>query len=101
MILFSTMPVLLALALLVLLHLLSTLFEGIVSKVLTYINISLHVFLVIPLLIYDFSFEEGVLVYMISITFYTLFGFIRYLYEKKQREASKRYFDKKREDKAV
>ncbi|MBQ9070971.1 MAG: hypothetical protein IJY23_06480 [Clostridia bacterium] len=52
------------------------------SKACAYVNIALHILLILPLLRYEFSIEEATLVYMISLFFYTLFAYVASKLEK-------------------
>ena len=78
MIIFKTPVILLALAVLIGLHIASLLVSEKLGKMLTYVNIGLHILLLPLLLIQKFTIEEGVLVYMISIFAYTLASYIVY-----------------------
>ena len=78
MIIFKTPIILLMLALLIGLHIASLLVKEKLGKILTYVNIGLHILLLPLLLIQKFTIEEGVLVYMISIFAYTLASYIVY-----------------------
>ncbi len=98
MLLFSTPIITVLLVFASVLHLLSAVLKQAVSRALIFINIFLHI-ATIPLLIYyKFSIEDGVLFYMISVTVYTFFWFIREKKEERARNDSKRYFEKKREE---
>ena len=76
--LLQTPVVLLFLLLLILLHIVSLVARGKTAKIINFVNIFLHIALFIPMLNSRFSIEEAVLVYMISIFFYTLFAVIGY-----------------------
>ncbi len=76
--LFQTPIVLLFLLLLILLHIVSLVARGKTAKIINFVNIFLHIALFIPMLNNRFEIEEAVLVYMISIFFYTLFAVIGY-----------------------
>ena len=78
MIIFKTPVILLMLALLIGLHIASLLVSEKLGKILTYVNIGLHILLLPLLLIQKFTIEEGVLTYMISIFAYTLASYIVY-----------------------
>ena len=78
MIIFKTPVILLMLALLIGLHIASLLVSEKLGKILTYVNIGLHILLLPLLLLQKFTIEEGVLTYMISIFAYTLASFIVY-----------------------
>ena len=78
MIIFKTPVILLALAVLIGLHIASLLVSEKLGKMLTYVNIGLHILLLPLLLIEKFTIEEGVLVYMISIFAYTLASYMVY-----------------------
>ena len=78
MIIFKTPVILLMLALLIGLHIASLLASEKLGKILTYVNIGLHILLLPLLLIQKFTIEEGVLTYMISIFAYTLASYIVY-----------------------
>ena len=78
MIIFKTPVILLMLALLIGLHIASLLASEKLGKILTYVNIGLHILLLPLLLLQKFTIEEGVLTYMISIFAYTLASYIVY-----------------------
>ena len=78
MIIFKTPVILLMLALLIGLHIASLLVSEKLGKILTYVNIGLHILLLPLLLLQKFTIEEGVLTYMISIFAYTLASYIVY-----------------------
>ena len=78
MIIFKTPVILLMLALLIGLHIASLIVSEKLGKILTYVNIGLHILLLPLLLIQKFTIEEGVLTYMISIFAYTLASYIVY-----------------------
>ena len=87
MLLFSTPQVMLILALMIVLHFLSIISRGTKSRILTGVNICLHIVAIIPLINFHFEMEEAVLVYMISLFFFTLLSLIVY----KRREARALY----------
>ena len=71
---FYTVPYVLAAFLLMLaLHIAALLFHDPVGKILSYVNIGLHIVFVFLLLLGKVPLEESVLLYMISVTVY-LFG---------------------------
>lgn len=71
---FYTVPyVLAAFLLMLILHIAALLFRDPVGKILSYVNIGLHILFVLLLLLGKVPLEESVLLYMISVTVY-LFG---------------------------
>ena len=70
--LLSSTPVLVALGVCVILHVLSCLLRGRASRVLSYINIAMHIALVILSAFASLPIEEAVLVYLFSLFVYTL-----------------------------
>ena len=78
MIIFKTPMILAMLAILIGLHIASLLVSEKVGKILTYVNIGLHILLLPLLLLQKFTIEEGVLCYMISVFAYTLASYIVY-----------------------
>ena len=78
MIIFKTPIILAMLAILIGLHIASLLVSEKVGKILTYVNIGLHILLLPLLLLQKFTIEEGVLCYMISVFAYTLASYIVY-----------------------
>ena len=94
MLLFSTPIVLAALALILALHALVAVLPELASKILSYVNIGLHIVLIFPLIYYKFSFEEAVLVYMISLTFNTFLAFLRYRLSVRRRARNIAFFEK-------
>ena len=78
MIIFKTPLVLLALAVLIALHIVSHFVSEKLSKILTFVNIGLHVALLFLLMYKGFTIEEAVLAYMISLFAYTLTAYLTY-----------------------
>ena len=78
MIIFKTPAVLAILAVLIALHVVSLFVSEKIAKILTYVNIGLHILTLLPLLYFKFTIEDGVLVYMISLFAYTLASVIAY-----------------------
>ncbi len=71
---FYTVPyVLAAFLLMLILHIAALFFHDPVGKILSYVNIGLHILFVLLLLLGKVPLEESVLLYMISVTVY-LFG---------------------------
>ena len=89
MILFSTPMVLLILALMCVLHWMPVYLKGIISKIAVYVNIALHILVMLPMLSRKFTIEEAVLVYMISVFAYTLMSFVHYKLSEKDAPAAK------------
>ncbi len=84
MLLFSIPLVMAVFLVIIALHVLALIFKETPSRILNFVNIFLHI-LIIPLLIYyNFTFEESVLLYMISITVYTGGAFIKFKREEKK-----------------
>ena len=77
MVIFLTPVVLIALIAFSAMHWLSVYREGVISKISVYVNIALHILVMIPMLAAKFTIEEAVLVYMISVFIYTFMAFIR------------------------
>ena len=78
MMIFKTPIILAMLAILIGLHIASLLISEKLGKILTFVNIGLHILLLPLLLLQKFTIEEGVLCYMISIFAYTLASYIVY-----------------------
>lgn len=90
MLLLSCPIVLVALAAIIAIHVIAALAGSFASRILTYINIVLHLLILIPLVLYKFKIEEAVLVYMISVFAYTLINYIKYrIFEGKTEDVSK------------
>ena len=60
----------------IILHIISYFTHGIVPKILTYVNIALHIALIYPLISYGFKIDESVLLYMISFFVFVLVRFV-------------------------
>ena len=101
MLLFSTPAVLIPLLVLCALHVAVLFFDRRAARILTFVNIGAHVLLVIPLLFCGFEFSEAVLVYMISLTVYTLSWYAKYIAVKCATEKNRKFFEnyKNAEDK--
>jgi len=95
MLLFSYPIVLIALAAIIAIHAIAALVRDCASRILTYINIVLHLLLLIPLILYKFKLEEAVLVYMISVFAYTLISYIKYLLFERKAEGVSEIDNKK------
>ena len=67
-----------ALAVLIVLHAAAVILRGALGKVISYINILLHVAMLLPLSYYKIAIEEAVLVYLVSIFSYTLISTVHY-----------------------
>ena len=66
-------PILLgALAVLIVLHIVSIILHGMGAKLVSYLNIALHVAFLFPLAYYKIRIEEAVLCYLVSVFSYTL-----------------------------
>ena len=78
MILFETPLVLVTLLVLIGLHIGILFMPEVLAKIMTYVNIGLHIAILPLMLMYQYTIEEGVLVYMISVFSYTLASFIKY-----------------------
>ena len=66
-------PILLgALAVLIVLHIVSLILHGMGAKLVSYVNIALHVAFLFPLAYYKIRIEEAVLCYLVSVFSYTL-----------------------------
>ena len=76
MLLFHSTASLIILGAAILLHIGTQLIYGIFTKILTFVNIALHIALIIPLLLDGVPIEEAVLAYMISVFTYTLSSFV-------------------------
>lgn len=74
--LFSSPIVLAALVVILILHVISPLLPHGIARPLAYVNIVLHIALILPLIYFDFDLEEAVLIYMISLFTYTSTGFV-------------------------
>ena len=90
----STPAVIVYLAVLLALHILSALLPTAISKATAIINIVLHIGLILPLMYYAFPFSEAVLVYMISLTFYTALSFALYKSEERRIARTKSFFER-------
>ena len=66
MLVFKTPLVLCVVCVMLALHIISYFTSDVISKILTYVNIALHIVLVYPLIHYGFTIDESVLLYMIS-----------------------------------
>lgn len=78
MLLFSCPVVLALLALLIALHIVGAFVKEPFARALNYFNIGLHLLMLAPLILYKFTIEEAVLVYMISVFAYTAVGFLKF-----------------------
>ena len=89
MVLFQSIASLILLGTVVLIHIATQLVDGILAKILTFVNIALHIAIIIPLLLDSVPIEEALLVYMISLFSYTLFSYFRHIVavKKEGREA--------------
>jgi len=81
--------VLLILALMCVLHWVSVYLKGIISKIAVYVNIALHILVMLPMLSRKFTIEEAVLVYMISVFVYTFMSFVHYKLSEKDARVAK------------
>lgn len=88
------------LAVLIALHIVSALAPKLPSRIISVINIVFHSVLILPLMYYSFSLEEAVLVYMISLTAYTVISFVCYKSDEKRRARSIAFFEKYKAQKA-
>lgn len=89
MVLFQSIASLILLGTVVLIHIATQFVDGILAKILTFVNIALHIAIIIPLLLDSVPIEEALLVYMISIFSYTLFSYLNHIVavKKEGREA--------------
>ena len=78
MVLFTTPSILVALILVSGLHIASSFTPGIVSKILNYVNIALHLASLVLLMWQKCEVDETLLFYIISIFVYTVIAFVRY-----------------------
>ena len=63
----ETPLVLVALCVMLTIHIATCFTPKLVSKILTYVNMTLHIALIYPLMYFQFDIDEAVLVYMISV----------------------------------
>ena len=77
--------ILAGLLLLVALHIVAELLRGIAAKAVAYVNIVLHVLMLLPLAYCKTTIEEAVLVYLISLFAYTVTAAIAYRRAEKAR----------------
>ena len=67
-----TSPISIALyCIMMLLHIIGAIFDGKIGKIPNYVNIALHIALIIPLIIDGVPVDEAVLLYMISVLVHT------------------------------
>jgi hypothetical protein len=78
MLLFSCPAVLALLALLIVLHIVGAFVKEPFARILNYLNIGLHLLMLAPFILYKFTIEEAVLVYMISVFAYTAVAFLKF-----------------------
>lgn len=62
---------------LILLHIVTAIFNGKISKILRYVNIALHIIMILTLLYDGVPIDEAALLYMISVFVYTLTRLLR------------------------
>ena len=90
MLLFKTSSVMLLLAIAIIMHVIAVFAKEKCAKIFSYVNIGLHIYMIVPLLTNHFEIKEAVLVYMISFFIYTLLSLLEYRRkEKKQFEVYK------------
>ena len=63
----------------ILLHIATQIIDGILAKILAFVNIALHISLFIPLILDAVPIEEAVLAYTASAFFYTAASYVRHL----------------------
>jgi len=73
------------LVLMCVLHILTSLvFHGKLSKILNFVNIGLHILLMIPMMLAGFEIGTAVVLYMVSVFVYSLVSFVSYAIEKRR-----------------
>ena len=77
MIIFESPVSLALLCTLILLHVVTAIFNGKISKILRYVNIALHIIMILTLLYDGVPIDEAALLYMISVFVYTLTRLLR------------------------
>ena len=77
MIIFESPVSLALLCTLILLHVVTAIFNGKISKILGYVNIALHIIMILTLLYDGVPIDEAALLYMISVFVYTLARLLR------------------------
>ncbi len=63
----------------ILLHIATQLIDGVPAKILAFVNIALHILLFVPLILDAVPIEEAVLLYAVSVFFYTAASYVRHL----------------------
>ena len=79
MVLFESTATLVILGAVFLLHIAAEIFCGILSKIISIVNICLHIALLVPIIIDGVPIAEAVLCYMASVFCYVLCFFIRHV----------------------
>ena len=79
MVLFESAATLAVLGAVLLLHIASQIFGGILSKIISILNLCLHIALLVPIVIDGVPIAEAVLCYMASVFCYVLCFFVRHV----------------------
>ena len=76
MLIFKTPIALALICVMLIIHVLSSILRDRISKILNYVNLCLHILLILPLILGGVPIDEAVMLYMLSVLVYTLTRFI-------------------------